>query len=309
MKTLIILSLMISVSSYAKKIVFLGDSNTALTYLMPKNNKNVQKDFRFTALLTDKSNKKTFYDGIETVNTAVGGAVTRDFLEHGQYFDSWHKERGDIYVICFGLNDAPKKVPKSNYEHEYFEWARDMFRYETDQLINLVKFYSPKAEIYLMTNVDVNYEMGHFQYDRSKIIDLFDDVYRKMIYSYQNVDIIDTNYYLKKAIDRNNHDLRIRRSPTPVLDASEDNSSLAKSMPYRLWRTNVHYNKNGSTLVAQIIKSVISKTPMPSFEKDTNEQWINPSEIREPTAEELKNTNFVVYPQSITKGDGFDFID
>ncbi len=239
-------------SVMATKVVFLGDSNTALTYLNPKNNPEIKKDFRFTSLV------KKYLPNITTVNSAVGGAKTADFLQGGKFFSpmqnrGWDK-KGDIYVICFGLNDAPRDL-KGFYRTQ--ESVLKKFESETWKLITLVLRYNPGAKVALMTNVPLNFDQEDFQYNREEIIDSYDDVYREIGDSSPLVDLIDVNYHLKWRIIENHKDLRIRRFVKPVLDKSMDNSLIATSMPEKLWKTNIHYNKNGSKYVAEFLGSTL----------------------------------------------------
>jgi hypothetical protein len=78
---LVCLTLFASKSISANKVVFLGDSNTALTYLNPRNNKSINRDYRFTSLIEDPRSKY-YIEGLSSINSAVGGAKTKDFLEN-----------------------------------------------------------------------------------------------------------------------------------------------------------------------------------------------------------------------------------
>ncbi len=240
-------------TAIAKKVVFLGDSNTALTYLNPKNNQQIRTDYRFTSLIQNPETPY-FIPGLTSVNSAVGGATTKDFLRTGKYYSNqthrgWDKT-GDFYVICFGLNDAPAKLNifQNNSRSHLLNFERQSW-----ELIKLIKAHSPRAKIFLMTNVPVNFEGGDFQYDRDFIIDSYDAIYRKMSKS-KILNLIDTNRFLKNKIYQGNSDLRIRRYKNPVLNSSMDNSHEARRLGRRLWRTNIHYNINGSSLVAELLR-------------------------------------------------------
>lgn len=238
----------------ATKIVFLGDSNTALIYLNPKNNPNITRDQRFTTLVGNNLAGA----GVTTVNSAVGGAKTKDFLEGGKYFShfensGWDK-RGDIYVICFGLNDAPQRV-------EDFQRTSSSvllkFERETWSLVKTILRYNPRAKISLMTNVPVNFGQEDFQYSREIIIDAYDGVYRKMSNN-PRLGLLDVNNYLKrKVINGFENDLRIRRSSDRILNGEKDYTSEAQSVSAKLWRTNIHYNTAGSAYVAEFLTSAI----------------------------------------------------
>ena len=238
----------------ATKVVFLGDSNTALTYLNPRNNPNIKEDQRFTALV----GKNLAKQGVTTVNSAVGGAKTKDFLIGGKYYShlpnkGWDK-KGDIYVICFGLNDAPAKVQDF---YQTSESVLNKFRKETWSLVKLIMRFRPDAQINLMTNVPVNFGQEDFQYSREEIIDGYDNVYRDLAEN-PRVGLLDINYYLKwKIIDGFDNDFRIRRSAERILNAEKDNSIEALSMTVKLWRTNIHYNTVGSAYVGEFLTSAI----------------------------------------------------
>lgn len=251
--------LLLSISAFSKHIVFLGDSNTALSYLDSSKNYSLPMDYRFSALIANPVSPY-YINGLTSVNTAVGGAKTSDFLSHGKYFNNWKNHFGDIFIIAFGLNDAPKTIPQSPAQWAHMNREKNIFRNETLTLTRLIKQRNPNALIYLMTNVDVNYQGGHFQYNRNIIIDQFDNVYRDLARTVPMLRIIDVNWNLKNEIRRGNTDLRIRRSQRHILDSSEDHSPMAKRMGQRLWRTNIHYNINGSQTVAKILHHYLKRT-------------------------------------------------
>jgi lysophospholipase L1-like esterase len=192
-----------------------------------------------------------------TRNYGEGGQTTRVYLGT-ERMKQWKAGGFAYYMITFGLNDARYVTP-------------EQFKKDTLELIAEVK--SIGAVPILVTNVNVDAQGGHYQWDSNPHIKSYDDAYHA-IAGENNIALIDVHAVFKAMNDAYNAgdrstvtldgvsyqlwDTRIRNTPRGaplVLDNSQDSGKNAE------WFHNIHYNAYGAKIVGdQITKYFIDHT-------------------------------------------------
>src|SRR5690606_19307330 len=215
-------------------ILLLGDSNTAVNYL-PENEK-------WSSLLSDSL-------GLPVFNKGVGGSAINHALEPS-YMQTWKSLNAEYVIMYYGLNNGG--------DPQFENYQR--------QLINEV--LSTGATPILMTNLKVDYQGGHYSWNRNNDI-LENDNIKRALANELDIHIIDIYYVFEDSINNGNWDHRIRNknncpnndnfSPHAnhnvqqnILNNSQDTYPNHISMG-AVWFTNIHYNFNGCKIVAKEI--------------------------------------------------------
>jgi hypothetical protein len=260
----IILIIVFSVEAVIKgPILFLGDSNTRLWWLIPNTTlatviPNPIRDLRFTTLVSESLK-------VTTINRGSDGKFTRDFLTAGSQYGSWINDAAEIGIICFGHNHVsnPSQAQK------------DSFETETRSLIALVKNKGMKPV--LMTQVSSDYP-GHGSINPALRESVYAALYQK-IAADLNLTVIDFFAYTQQkiteftsgdvasiSVNNSNYqkwDLHIRNSGYPENPMYLDNRNDAgKDMN---WFSNLHLNPYGSKLASEIIIKTLAGQDTPGF--------------------------------------------
>lgn len=202
-------------------LVLLGDSNTLISYFGLFSNK------KWSSLVANELK-------MSVANFGRDGATTFEILNSNR-FKRAVKLNAEYYLICFGLND---------------EKYRSVTQFQDDTLKMVDSILSKtNGKPILMTNLKVDFEGGHYKYDRNaqKIMP-YDNVKRKIAREL-NIPLIDIYQRFDKEIKKGMWDFQIRN--TNVLDDSLDTFHVNDPN----WFSNIHYNEKGNKLVAdEVVK-------------------------------------------------------
>lgn len=233
-----------------KGICAIGDSNTAMTYMGLSNqcqdcNGSVDN---YASRWTQKLAADT---GWRVLNYGDNGRQAEDYLGQGsgvldwsndQLPGAWLNARAKYYIICFGLNEQAKTYAQ--------------FKADVEAICDRV--LETGATPLLMTNVSVYYtsdlSASWYSTNRNTEIDAYDDELRD-IASERGIGLIDVNAAFKADIALGNYDHRIRSDGT--LDDSADGANTGDPA-FANYRTNIHYNDAGATIVSDTISAYIT---------------------------------------------------
>lgn len=231
-------------------ICAVGDSNTAMTYMgldRQCQGCNGSVD-NYSSRWTQKLAADT---GWRVLNYGDNGRQAEDYLGRGsgvldwtndQLPGAWTNCRAKYYLLCFGLNEGAK---------------------------SLAEFYSNMSDLcdvvlaadgipLLMTNVSVFYDsdlsVSWYSTNRNITIDAYDDELRDLATA-RSFGLIDVNAAFKSDIALGNYDHRIRSDGT--LDDSADGANTGNP-GFANYRTNIHYNDAGATIVSNTIAAYIT---------------------------------------------------
>ncbi len=212
-----------------KKVVLLGDSNTAITY------DTTLGITRWSDLVQNAIGNR-----IEIVNNGVGNQRASDFRNGGY---NWPTD-GDIYVLAFTVNDV--RIDFHNPATARFSTlaaAAADFNQQIRGLINEIRVHNPNAEIILMSAVwaDVN----HYSYDVDAQSSAYAAQLRQIANSSPDTFMLDIHTQMREA---NAWDSRLRRGNI-VGNIVDDAEGIARWGIH--WYTNIHFNQAGNSFVAE----------------------------------------------------------
>lgn len=231
-------------------ITFLGDSNTsgAIFALPEQFILGVGPVDNYALRWTQQLATAT---GWRIQNYGQDGAQAEDFLGRGitcqkiaadLVVEWWARSRAKYYVLCFGLNETAK--------------THEEFRSDIRELA--AKVIEKGGIPILMTNVSVFFDadlsVGWYNTNRNIVIDAYDDDLRTVA-TEDGLGLIDVNAAFKVDIGLGNFDHRVRVDNT--FDDSADGSHVGDP-DFADYRTNIHYNAGGATIVSDTIVAFIA---------------------------------------------------
>ncbi len=221
-------------SNGTKKVVLLGDSNTAITYASSVG------ITRWSDQVQNSMGNK-----VNIVNFGRGNQRAEDFLNNGF---GWPKD-GDIYVIGFTVNDVRRDSFITGIPPETTVLGFDR---NIRNLIEEILRNSPHAKIVLMSAVWAGYSVGKYSYDVDAGTDIYTNQLHRIANAASNVHMLDIFNDMRSAGAWNS---RVRRDGS----IGNANSDAAGVRQFGVsWYTNIHFNQNGNTFVATRLTSLLS---------------------------------------------------